>query len=243
MLNGGGIYDFYETADGGFMSVGSLEPKFFAALCDGLGCPQWRDGKILKTSTPEVKAAFRAIFRTKTRSEWTEIFAGLDACVEPVMDIEEVSRDAHLRSRGMWPEVEIPVGDAAAGVGDFVAGSEAEGCAAGSEAEGSGAGSEAEGCAAGSATGSSVAGSPVVGLTATSTAESSAVISATDSAAASAQELSQKSGGIYITQMGCPMHLSACPPRYDHAGYPEGYHTEEILSALGYSEEEIGDMT
>ena len=215
MLNGGGIYDFYETADGGFMSVGSLEPKFFAALCDGLGCPQWRDGKILKTSTPEVKAAFRAIFRTKTRSEWTEIFAGLDACVEPVMDIEEVSRDAHLRS----------------------------GCAAGSEAEGSVAGSEAEGCAAGSATGSSVAGSPVVGLTATSTAESSAVISATDSAAASAQELSQKSGGIYITQMGCPMHLSACPPRYDHAGYPEGYHTEEILSALGYSEEEIGDMT
>ena len=231
MLNGGGIYDFYETADGGFMSVGSLEPKFFAALCDGLGCPQWRDGKILKTSTPEVKAAFRAIFRTKTRSEWTEIFGGLDACVEPVMDIEEVSRDAHLRSRGMWPEVEIPVRDAAAGVGDFVAGSEAEGCAAGSAAT-----STAECSAVISATEGSVV---------TSTAEDgSGAGSATESSvAASAQELSQKSGGIYITQMGCPMHLSACPPRYDHAGYPEGYHTEEILSALGYSEEEIGDMT
>jgi crotonobetainyl-CoA:carnitine CoA-transferase CaiB-like acyl-CoA transferase len=38
------------------------------------------------------------------------------------------------------------------------------------------------------------------------------------------------------------MHLSACPPRYDHAGYPEGYHTEEVLSALGYSPEEIREM-
>jgi crotonobetainyl-CoA:carnitine CoA-transferase CaiB-like acyl-CoA transferase len=38
------------------------------------------------------------------------------------------------------------------------------------------------------------------------------------------------------------MHLSACPPRYDHAGYPEGYHTEEILKGLGYTAQEIEDM-
>ena len=50
-------------------------------------------------------------------------------------------------------------------------------------------------------------------------------------------------GRIRITQMGCPMNLSKCPPRYDHAGYPEGYHTEEILASLGYSEEEIREMT
>ena len=42
--------------------------------------------------------------------------------------------------------------------------------------------------------------------------------------------------------MGCPMHLSACPPRYDHAGYPEGYHTEEILTGLGYTAQEIEEM-
>ena len=51
------------------------------------------------------------------------------------------------------------------------------------------------------------------------------------------------SGTIRITQMGCPMHLSACPPRYDHAGYPEGYHTEQILQSLGYTPEEIAGMT
>ena len=55
MLNGGGIYDFYETSDGRFMGVGSLEPKFFAALCVGLGHPEWKDGKILKTDTGMVK--------------------------------------------------------------------------------------------------------------------------------------------------------------------------------------------
>jgi hypothetical protein len=48
---------------------------------------------------------------------------------------------------------------------------------------------------------------------------------------------------VRITQMGCPMHLSACPPRYDHAGYPEGYHTEEILQSLGYTPQEIREMT
>lgn len=160
LLNGGGIYDFYETKDGGFMSVGSLEPKFFAALCRGLGYPEWQDGKILRTDTEKVKAAFRAAFLTKTRDEWTEIFRDLDACVEPVMDLDEVSQDEHLQSRGMWPSVAVPLTD-----------------------------------------------------------------------------------GVRITQMGCPMHLSACPPRYDHAGYPEGYHTDEVLHLLGYTAAEIEEMT
>ena len=159
LLNGGGIYDFYETADGRFMGVGSLEPKFFAALCEGMGHPEWKDGKILKDDTQMVKETFRAVFRTRTRDEWTEIFRSLDACVEPVMDLEEVSQDEHLTGRGMWPKVEVPESD-----------------------------------------------------------------------------------GVSITQMGCPLHLSKCPPRYDHAGYPEGYHTNEVLTSLGYSVEEISEM-
>jgi hypothetical protein len=157
--NGGGIYDFYETADGKYMSVGSLEPKFFAALCDGLEHPEWRDGKILKTDTAMVKRVFRNVFKTKTRDEWTAVFKSLDACVEPVMDLEEVSEDEHLVHRGMWPKVKVPLSDSRT-----------------------------------------------------------------------------------IKQMGCPMHLSECPPRYDHAGYPEGYHTEEILSSLGYAKKEMDEM-
>jgi crotonobetainyl-CoA:carnitine CoA-transferase CaiB-like acyl-CoA transferase len=189
LLNGRGIYDFYETSDGKYMSVGSLEPKFFAALCEGMGHPEWKDGKVLRTDAAMVKETFRAVFKTKTRDEWTAVFTALDACVEPVMDLDEVSRDEHLVSRGMWPEVEVPVSSADASVP---------------------AGSAAAGQEAPSDQGAAAAGAPVP---------------------------------VRITQMGCPMHLSECPPRYDHAGYPEGYHTEEILQTLGYSEDEIRDMT
>ena len=189
MLNGGGIYDFYETSDGRFMSVGSLEPKFFAALCEGLGHPEWKDGKILKTDAAMIKQTFREVFKTKTRDEWTAIFGELDACVEPVMDLEEVSKDDHLVQRGMWPSVEVPVSASS----DSVDGIGGSGRSASSEpADNSGPG---------------------------------------------------ESGTIRITQMGCPMHLSECPPRYDHAGYPEGFHTDEVLQSLGYSPDEIRDMT
>ena len=159
-LNGGGIYDYYRTKDGQYMSVGSLEPKFFADLCRGLGFPEWADGSVLKTDLPKVKQAFRETFLTKTRDEWTEIFSGLDACVEPVLTLKEAMEDPHNRRRGMWPEVPLP-------------------------------------------------GAP----------------------------------GRSITQMGCPVRLSECPPEYRHAGYPAGHNTAEVLSGLGYSAEDILDMT
>lgn len=156
MLNGGAVYDFYETADGGYMSVGSLEPKFFAALCNAMQRPEWADGTILKTNLPLVKETFRAKFREKTRDEWTEIFSHWDACVEPVLTLEEAVKDAHINERGMLPEVVLP------------------------------------------------------------------------------QDPAQR-----VRQLGCPIKLSACPAQYRHAGYPEGWHTVEILSRMGYSTEEI----
>ncbi|MCQ2547092.1 MAG: CoA transferase [Clostridia bacterium] len=97
MLNGGGAYDFYETADGRHMSVGSLEPKFFADLCRGLEL----DAKADKTQ-------IRQRFREKTLSEWCEIFSGLDACAEPVLTMEEMRDDEQVKARGMLPMVEIP---------------------------------------------------------------------------------------------------------------------------------------
>ena len=52
----------------------------------------------------------------------------------------------------------------------------------------------------------------------------------------------EAAGTVRITQMGNPLHLSECPPRYDHAGFPEGYHTEAVLAGLGYSASEIEEM-
>lgn len=108
MLNGGGIYDFYQTADGGYLSVGSLEPKFFSDLCHALGFPQWADGSILKQDLPQVKMRFRARFLERTRDEWTDVFSHFDACVEPVLTLAEAAEDAHIVARGMMPLVPLP---------------------------------------------------------------------------------------------------------------------------------------
>lgn len=109
-LNGGEIYDFYQTKDGQYMSVGSLEPKFFAQLCIAMEHPEWSDGNILKNDLPLVKQTFRDKFLTKTKAEWVDVFSQLDACVEPVLTLEEAVADEHNSCRGMWPDVPLPSG-------------------------------------------------------------------------------------------------------------------------------------
>lgn len=97
MLNGGGVYDFYETSDGRYLSVGSLEPKFFADLCKGLQLDAKAD-----------KAQIRKRFSEKTLEEWCDIFDKLDACVEPVLTMEEMREDEQIKARGMLPQVKVP---------------------------------------------------------------------------------------------------------------------------------------
>jgi len=100
------------------------------------------------------------VFITKTGDEWVRIFERLDACVEPVLTLDEVERDAHVNERNMLPQVPLP------------------------------------------------------GF-----------------------------GGGTVRQLGCPIKLSECPAEYRHAGYPEGWHTAQVFSAMGYSPEEIDRMT
>jgi alpha-methylacyl-CoA racemase len=98
--SGAPFYDAYETADGRWVSVGAIEPQFYAQLLQGLGLrvedlpPQMeRDG------WPETKARFAEIFRQRTRDEWAKQFAGTDACVAPVLDLDEIELDAHNAAR------------------------------------------------------------------------------------------------------------------------------------------------
>ena len=110
LLNGGSMYDYYETSDGGYMSVGSLEPKFWEAFCRGIGREDLIAGTVRPENVPEVKEEIRAIFRTKTRDEWTAVFSELDACVQPVMDLQEaLLEDPQIRSRGMVVDVDMPL--------------------------------------------------------------------------------------------------------------------------------------
>jgi len=98
---GAPFYDTYETADGGFMSVGAIEPQFYRVLLEKLGLdptdmPHQHD----QSCWQQTAARFTEIFRSKTRSEWEQIFAGCDACVAPVLSLSEATTHSHAMARG-----------------------------------------------------------------------------------------------------------------------------------------------
>ncbi|MCR5035675.1 MAG: CoA transferase [Clostridia bacterium] len=110
LLNGGCMYDYYETSDGGYMSVGSLEPKFWENFCRRLGREDLIAGSVRPENATAVKAQIRELFHTKTRDEWTAIFDGADACVQPVLDLDEaLLQDEQIRAREMIVEVGMPL--------------------------------------------------------------------------------------------------------------------------------------
>jgi alpha-methylacyl-CoA racemase len=96
----GGVpwYDVYETADGKWLAVGALEPQFYAALLAGLGLTDV-PGRDDPQNWPELRALFSARFKDRTRDEWAAVFAGTDACVEPVLSMREAAGDPHLTAR------------------------------------------------------------------------------------------------------------------------------------------------
>lgn len=108
MLNGGIFYDYYETADGRHMSIGSLEPQFCKPLCEALGHADWFERAM--NYSPEVQAELKkdlaAAFRSKTFAQWSDIFAALDACVEPVLNLDETQQHPHFQERGMYIEID-----------------------------------------------------------------------------------------------------------------------------------------
>jgi len=107
LLDGGApFYDTYETADGGFMAVGALEPPFYQALLCGLGLqaeelPDQYD----QSGWPELRDRFASRFASRSRDEWTRVFAGLDACVAPVLSPAEAPAHPHNRARRTFIDV------------------------------------------------------------------------------------------------------------------------------------------
>ena len=107
MLDGGAPwYDTYETAGGGYVAVGAIEPQFYAALLDGLGLagadlPNQLD----PAGWPELRRRFAEVFATRSRDEWAEVFAGTDACVAPVLGLAEAPQHPHAVARNAFIEV------------------------------------------------------------------------------------------------------------------------------------------
>ena len=102
LLSGGALYDFYVTSDGGYLSVGPIEQKFFAAFCDCIGCGDMAPTGIMNWNNKERVA--RAIAE-RPLAHWREVFRNCDACVEPVNSISEAVSNPPLSERDMVIQV------------------------------------------------------------------------------------------------------------------------------------------
>lgn len=108
LLDGGAhFYDTYACADGKYLSIGAIEPQFYAELRERCGiddpffdnqCDSWR--------WPILKLRLADIFRTRTRDEWCTLLEGTDACVAPVLDWDEAPLHPHNRARGTFVVVD-----------------------------------------------------------------------------------------------------------------------------------------
>ena len=108
LLDGGApFYDTYETADGRWVSLGALEPKFFAEFSRLAGLdPRFQTCQYDRSEWPALRSEIGALFKSRTRDEWCALLEGSDACFAPVLDFDEAPRHAHARSRNAFVSID-----------------------------------------------------------------------------------------------------------------------------------------
>jgi alpha-methylacyl-CoA racemase len=109
ILDGGApFYRTYRCLDGKYVAVAALEPKFFAALTQGLGLDAAKFGPLQydRSQWPAMHRDFEAIFAAKPRDAWATLFEATDACVAPVLNFDEAARHPHNVARSTFMETE-----------------------------------------------------------------------------------------------------------------------------------------
>jgi len=108
MLDGGAhFYDAYETADGKYISVGSIEPQFYALLLEHAGITDSAfQAQMDRNQWPAFKETLTEIFRSKTRDEWCDIMLGKDICFAPVLSLAEAVKYPHNVERETFVEMD-----------------------------------------------------------------------------------------------------------------------------------------
>jgi alpha-methylacyl-CoA racemase len=106
MDSGAHYYNVYETSDGEFLSVGAMEPHFYRSFMRGLGfseesIPPQDD----QSQWEPLKQRVAEILRSRTRSEWLDVFHGTDACVTPVLSLGEAPAHPHNRERSTFVDI------------------------------------------------------------------------------------------------------------------------------------------
>ena len=112
---GAHYYNVYETADGRYISLGPIEPQFYAELRERLGLdgPQW-DRQHDRARWPDLKEELAEVIRQRTRDEWCELLEGTDTCFAPVLSLAEAPQHPHNQQRGTFIDVAGVVQPAAA---------------------------------------------------------------------------------------------------------------------------------
>ncbi|HKC51102.1 MAG TPA: CaiB/BaiF CoA-transferase family protein [Myxococcota bacterium] len=104
--SGSHFYDAYETADGEFVSIGAIEPQFYAELLKRIGVDaDSLPAQLDRARWPEAKETLARLFKTRTRAEWCALLEGSDACFAPVLSMSEARRHPHNVARGAFVEV------------------------------------------------------------------------------------------------------------------------------------------
>ncbi|MBE2222519.1 MAG: CoA transferase, partial [Anaerolineae bacterium] len=111
-LNGGSFYDYYQTQDGRYLSVGSLEPKFWQGFCEALNRPDLigRDSDQSPENQQSLKVEIAGEIGKRPLSFWQSLFADKDVCVEPVLTIPEMLAHPQVKARNMVVDVPKPDG-------------------------------------------------------------------------------------------------------------------------------------
>lgn len=105
---GAHFYDTYETSDGKFISLGSIEPQFYAELRQRAGLTEDKafDAQMDRAGWPALKDKLTALFRTKTRDEWCALMEATDVCFAPVLSMAEAPAHPHNAERGTFLEID-----------------------------------------------------------------------------------------------------------------------------------------
>lgn len=104
--SGAPFYDTYRCKDGRYVAVGAVEPAFYALLLQGLELdPARLPAQLDQAEWPRLRQAFTDAFAGQSRDHWADVFADTDACVSPVLDLDEVARHPHLGVRGTVAEL------------------------------------------------------------------------------------------------------------------------------------------
>jgi alpha-methylacyl-CoA racemase len=101
LLDGGApFYSVYQTADGQHVSIGAIEPQFFAQLCDRIGLKtELRDAQYDRGAWPALRDEFARLFASKTQAEWCELLEGTDVCFAPVLTLSQAMQHSHNEAR------------------------------------------------------------------------------------------------------------------------------------------------